>query len=222
MKLYNKHILPNLVHFACSLKPAMLLREKVVPLARGEVLEVGIGTGLNLPYYDAAQVSKLWALDPSPEMVKKAELKARAVNFPVEFIELPCEDIPLESASVDTVLVTYTLCTIVDVQQALREIGRVLKPDGELVFCEHGLAPDARIRRWQNRLAPAWRCLGGGCHLNRDIPALIEEGGFVVREMQAAYVSGWGLASYNTWGVATFAQRPQDLLAETSQQESGG
>lgn len=203
MPLYSRHILPNLVHFACSLRPARLQREQVVPLAEGRVLEVGIGSGLNLPYYDPARVHRLWGLDPSPEMLRKAETRARQVNFQVDFIDCRGEAIPLPDHSVDTVLVTYTLCTIADVGQALREIARVLTPEGTLVFCEHGLAPDAGVRRWQNLVNPAWQRLGGGCHLNRRIPELIEQGGFRIREVRAGYIPGWRPACYNYWGTAT-------------------
>jgi len=202
MKLYSKHILPVLTHFACSLKPAMAQREKIVPLARGRVLEVGLGSGLNLPFYDPAKVSRVWGLDPSPEMVRMAEARARSVSFDVEFIEMPGEDIPLEDQSVDTVLMTYTLCTIADFDRALREMARVLKKHGELIFCEHGLAPDANVRRWQNFINPVWKQVGGGCHLNREIPQLIRKGGFRITELTSMYIPGWRPASYNYWGKA--------------------
>jgi len=181
----------------------MRQREKIVPFARGRVLEIGLGSGLNLPYYDAKKVSKLWGLDPSAKMIKMAEARAGSVAFDVEFIVLPGEAIPLESSSVDTVLVTYTLCTILDVHRALLEMARVLKPDGELIFCEHGAAPDASVRRWQNCINPVWKHIGGGCHLNREIPALIEQGGFEIKELNASYIPGWRPASYNYWGRAT-------------------
>ncbi|MBE0576144.1 MAG: class I SAM-dependent methyltransferase [Desulfuromonadales bacterium] len=202
MSLYDKHVLPKLVHFACSQQPAMRQRQKIVPLAKGRVLEVGLGSGLNLPYYDASKVSKVWGLDPSPEMIQIAETRARSVNFDVEFIDLPGEHIPLETNSVDTVVVTYTLCTIVDVDRAIKEMLRVLRPDGELVFCEHGIAPDVSVRRLQKCINPLWKRIGGGCHLNREIPKLIEQNGFRIKEMEAMYISGWRPASYNYWGTA--------------------
>ncbi len=146
MGLYSKYILPKVVHVTCSMKPNMRQREKVVPLAHGRVLEIGIGSGLNLPYYNASNVTKVWGLDPSPDMTRMAERAARAVPFDVEFIGLPGEEIPLEDDSVDTVLITYTLCTIPDTQPALRQMARVLKPGGKLIFCEHGAAPDPRGR----------------------------------------------------------------------------
>ncbi len=205
MRLYSKYILPKVVHLTCSIKPAMRQREKVVPLARGRVLEIGIGSGLNLPYYDASKVTKLWGLDPSPEMTRMAEKAARSVRFDVEFIGLPGEEIPLEDDSVDTVLMTYTLCTIPDTEQALRQMARVLKPGGELIFCEHGAAPDPSVRRWQDRLTPIWKRFGGGCHLNRAIPNLITQGGFRINEIHTMYLPGWRPATFNYWGSATHA-----------------
>ncbi len=205
MGLYSKYILPKVVHVTCSMKPTMRQREKVVPLAHGRVLEIGIGSGLNLPYYDASNVTKVWGLDPSPDMTRLAERAARAVPFDVEFIGLPGEDIPLEDDSVDTVLITYTLCTIPDTQPALRQMARVLKPGGKLIFCEHGAAPDPTVRRWQDHINPIWKRLGGGCHLNRAIPDLIEEGGFRITGMETMYIPGWRPASFNYWGAATHA-----------------
>lgn len=203
MGWYRKYILPKVVHFACGMKPNMRQREKVVPLARGRVLEIGIGSGLNLPFYDAGKVTRLWGLDPAPEMTGMAEKAARSVAFDVEFIGLPGDKIPLEDDSVDTVLVTYTLCTIPSTEPALRQMSRVLKPGGELVFCEHGAAPDAGVRRWQDRVDPIWRRLGGGCRLNRAIPRLIEEGGFKIKELETMYLPGWRPASFNYWGTAS-------------------
>jgi len=206
MGLYGRYILPRIVHFTCGLKPNMRQRQKVVPRARGRVLEVGIGSGLNLPFFDAAQVTKVWGLDPSPEITQLAERAARSVSFPVELIGLPGDEIPLEDDSVDTVLVTYTLCSIPDTQPVLRQMARVLRPGGRLIFCEHGAAPEAAVRRWQNRLNPIWKRLGGGCQLNLAIPELIEEGGFRIEEMDAMYIPGWRPASFNYWGTATVSE----------------
>jgi SAM-dependent methyltransferase len=203
MGFYDKHILPKVVHFTCSMKPNMYQRRKVVPMAHGVVLEIGIGSGLNLPYYDPERVTRVLGLDPSPDMTRIAETAAGAVPFDVEFIGLPGEEIPLDTDSVDTVLMTYTLCSIPDAQAALRQMARVLKPGGELVFCEHGAAPDPGVRRWQNRLNPIWSRLGGGCQLNREIPGLIEQGGFRITDMQSAYIPGWRPASFNYWGTAS-------------------
>ena len=202
MGWYSKYILPKVVHFTCGLKPNMRQRAKVVPRARGCVLEVGIGSGLNLPFYDPAKVSKVWGLDPAPEMTRMAQRAARSLAFEVEFIGLPGDEIPLDDNSVDTVLVTYTLCTIPDTTAALRQMNRVLRPGGELIFCEHGAAPDASVRRWQDRLNPIWKRLGGGCNLNRPIPALLEAGGFRIDSLDTMYIPGWRPACFNYWGTA--------------------
>ena len=180
----------------------MRQREKLVPLARGRVLEVGIGSGLNLPYYESARITGVWGLDPSPELTRMASEAAGAVPFDVEFISAGSEDIPLESSSFDTVVITYTLCTLPESTRALREMARVLKPGGRLLFCEHGVAPDAGVRRWQNRLNPVWRRMSGGCQLNRNIPELIRQGGFAIRGMEMMYVPGWRPTSFNYWGSA--------------------
>jgi ubiquinone/menaquinone biosynthesis C-methylase UbiE len=202
MGLYSKYVLPKLVHMACSSKPSMRQREKIVPLAEGRVLEIGIGSGLNLPYYDESKVTRIWGLDPSPELTKRAQHAARAVGIEVEFIGLPGENVPLETGSVDTVLVTYTLCTIPETRPALQEMARVLKPGGQLLFCEHGVAPDASVRRWQDRINPVWKRFGGGCNLNRPIPELIEQGGFRIRDLDTMYIPGWRPGSFNYWGAA--------------------
>lgn len=180
----------------------MKQREKIVPLAKGRVLEIGIGSGLNLPFYTPGRVKHLWGLDPSHEMWALAQKKLGIVDFDVEFIEAPAENIPLDDGSADTILITYTLCTIPDIRSALEEARRVLKPDGSLVFCEHGLAPDESVRRWQNRLNPLWKRMGGGCNLNRPIPTAIQQAGFRIRDMDTMYLPGWKPASFNYWGTA--------------------
>ena len=202
MGLYEKYILPKVVNLTCSAKPITYQRKKVVPLAKGRVLEIGIGSGLNLPFYDPSKVEFVWGLDPSAQLRAMAEKRARNVQFKVEFIGLSGEEIPLESNSADTVLVTYALCTIPDVLRALDGMRRVLRPGGELIFCEHGLAPDENIRRWQDRITPIWKRLGGGCHLNRPIPSLIEQGGFKIKNTETMYIPGWKPASFNYWGSA--------------------
>lgn len=206
MGFYDERVLPHLINCACSTKPNRKQREKVVPLAEGDVLEVGIGSGLNLPYYDAGKVRKIWGLEPSVGMRRKARPRARASGLDVEFIDLPGEQIPLESGSVDTVLVTYTLCTIPDAVAALEGMRRVLKPGGKLLFCEHGKAPDEPVRRWQDRLNPGWARLAGGCNMNRDIPALLVEGGFEITVDERMYIPGLRVLSYNYWGSARAAR----------------
>jgi ubiquinone/menaquinone biosynthesis C-methylase UbiE len=202
MGLYRKYVLPKVVHYACSARPNMRQRQKVVPRARGRVLEIGIGSGLNLPFYDADKVEKVWGLDPSPEMRAMAGRAAASVPFEVELIGLPGEEIPLDGASVDSVVVTYTLCTIPETTAALRQVRRVLRSGGELIFCEHGAAPDASVRRWQDRVNPLWKRLGGGCNLNRAIPELLESGGFRITSLDTMYLPGWRPASFNYWGAA--------------------
>jgi len=202
MGFYERRILPHVINLACGVKPVRYQRQKVVPKATGRVLEIGIGSGLNLPFYDPAKVEKLWGLEPAAEIRRMAERKAAGAPFPIEFIGLPGETIPLETGSVDTVVTTYTLCTIDDAVTALREMRRVLRPGGQLLFSEHGRAPDAAVRRWQDRLTPTWRRIAGGCRLNRDIPALLREGGFTVERLETMYVPGPRPLTFTYWGAA--------------------
>lgn len=165
-----------------------------------------MGSGLNLPFYDPQQVEQVLGLEPSGEMRRRAARRARRVDFDVQFIDLPGEEIPLDDASIDTVLVTYALCTIPDVERALQQMRRVLKPGGELIFCEHGLAPDEGVARWQARINPLWHRLAGGCNLNRDVPALIRGAGFAIGELDTMYLPRVPrFAGFNYWGVATRA-----------------
>lgn len=202
MGFYERYILPKLLDRTCGSKPVRKQREKVVPLAKGRVLEIGFGSGRNLPFYAGDSVEHVWALDPSRTAWEQAEEAAKAASFPVEFVEAGAEDIPLAERSVDTVLLTFSLCTIPEPESALREARRVLKSDGRLIFCEHGAAPDRAVRRWQNALNPVWKRLSGGCNLNRDIPALIQQAGFEVMEMSTMYIPGPKFASFNYWGAA--------------------
>lgn len=203
MGFYDKHILPRFINCACGTKPFMKQREKVVPQASGTVLEIGIGTGLNLPYYDSARVERLIGLDPSEYAWKLAGERAAHLDFEVEFIGLPGEQIPLDDDSVDTVVVTFSLCTIPDPVAALQGMARVLRPGGSLIFCEHGCAPAPSVRKWQDRIDPLWSKIVGGCHLNRDIPALLGAGGFNVKKMDKMYLpSTPRIVGYNFWGTA--------------------
>ena len=202
MSIYDDHVLPHLIDLACSTKPTRKQREKIVHLAEGDVLEIGFGSGLNLPYYDPGKVRRIFALEPSQGMRRKAKPNVDASELDVEFIDLPGENIPLESKSVDTVLVTFTLCSIDDVVPALAGMRRVLKPGGRLLFCEHGAAPDASVRRWQDRLNPGWKLVSGGCNMNRDIPGLIGRSGFRITTDEQMYIPGLRILSYNYWGIA--------------------
>jgi ubiquinone/menaquinone biosynthesis C-methylase UbiE len=202
MSFYEERVLPHLIDWVCSTGPQQKQREKIVHLAEGDVLEIGFGSGLNLPHYLPDRVRRVFALEPSPGMRRKAKPNVAASGLDVEFIELPGERIPLENDSVDTVLVTYTLCTIADAAAALEGMRRVLKPGGQLIFCEHGIAPDENIRRWQHRLNRGWRRFAGGCNMNRDIVSLIEAGGFRITLDERMYLPGPRILNYNFWGTA--------------------
>lgn len=202
MGFYDRYILPRAINLACSSKPNMKQRQKIVPLAEGDVLEIGMGSGLNLGFYDRDKVRKVWGLEPSEGMRRLARKNFDGANLELEMIDLPGEEIPLDTNSIDSVVVTYTLCTIPDVQRALGGMHRVLRPGGKLFFCEHGVAPDEGVRKWQNRINPAWRMLAGGCNVNRDIPRLLEDSGFHVDVDERMYIPGVRFLSYNYWGSA--------------------
>jgi ubiquinone/menaquinone biosynthesis C-methylase UbiE len=188
MSFYEQHILPHVIDFACGDKVIMKQRQHVLAEAEGRVLEVGMGSGLNLRYYNPDKVDFVWGLEPSDGMRKKAQKNLQQSQVPVEWLGLPGEEIPLESHSADTVVLTFTLCTIPEWETALRQMKRVLKPGGKLLFCEHGAAPDEAVARWQNRVNPLWKKIAGGCHLNRNIPELISQAGFSIRELEADYL----------------------------------
>jgi len=202
MGLYERFLLPHVVHYTCSRRPQLRQRQKLVPGASGEVLEIGFGSGLNLGYYAPDRVERVWALEPAEEMWELGRRAAEEAPFPVEALRASAEEVPLPEGSVDTVVVTYTLCTIPEVGRALDEARRVLRPGGALLYCEHGLAPDASVRRWQRRVNPIWKRLGGGCHLDRDIPALLRAAGFDLDRPESRYIPGWRPASFNYWGRA--------------------
>ena len=202
MSFYDDRVLPKLINLACGTKPTRKQREKVVPRAYGDVLEIGFGGGLNLPHYDRDKVRRVFGLEPSAGMRRAAAENIAASAIEVELIDLPGEQIPLDDNSVDSILVTYTLCTIPDAAEALRGMRRVLKPRGHLFFCEHGKAPDASVHKWQRRLNRGWRSMAGGCNMDRDIPALLEDGGFRIEDDNRMYLPGIRALSYNFWGAA--------------------
>ncbi len=201
-QLYSRLLLPRLVQIACSTSAVTRQRAAWVPRARGRVLEIGFGSGLNLPHYRASAVKEVVGLEPSQGMVRLAGRLIREAPFPVRLLQGGAESIPLDAGSVDTVVMTYSLCSIEAPEIALSEIRRVLRARGRLVFCEHGASPDRPVRRWQDRVTPVWRRFAGGCHLNRDVPGLIRDAGFQVYELEAAYLPGWKPAAWNTAGCA--------------------
>ena len=203
MGLYERYVVPPLISMACGAKPIRKQREKVVPLAEGVVLELGFGSGHNLEHYDRAKVTKLFALEPAAGMLVRARKVAAASDLPVEILAETAEALSLPAGSVDTVVVTYSLCTIPDGVAALEGARRALKPGGRLLFCEHGRAPDEAVRRSQARIEPIWKVIGGGCHLTRDIPAMVGGGGFEIETLDTMYLPGtpqW--AGFNYWGTA--------------------
>ena len=203
MSIYEKYILPRFLNCACSSKQITHQRKKVTPLAEGKILEVGIGSGLNLPFYNKSKIIELWGIDPSKELNIMAKNIAKREELNVNFITSSAEEIPLPNNYFDTVLITYTMCTIPEVIKANNEIRRVLKNDGKLIFCEHGLSPDQNIEKWQNRINTFWSKIAGGCNINRNIPELIKKSGLRVVEIEEMYIPKTPkIAGYNYWGYA--------------------
>ena len=187
MGFYSDIILPRLCDLAMRNKELMPFRERVIGAAEGRVLEIGVGSGMNLPFY-RPPVREVLALEPAPRLVAMARRASCAI--PIKFLEASAEAIPLDEQSVDTIVTTWTLCSIPQAATALAEMRRVLRPGGRLLFVEHGLAPDEGVRRWQDRLTPAWRCICGGCHLNRPIRSMIESAGFRIGWIETGYIPG--------------------------------
>ncbi len=202
MNFYERHILPKIIDFTCSGNITETQRKKIVPFAKGKVLEIGFGTGLNLPFYNPNTVEKIIGIEPSNDIVALAQKRIAEAPILFEHIPTSAEEIPLDNNSIDTVLVTYTLCSIPNLQLALKEMKRVLSPSGKLYFCEHGLAPDLHIQKWQHRLNPIWNKIGGGCNLNRDISNSIYKAGLQIQNIEKMYTKGWKPASFNYLGTA--------------------
>lgn len=202
MGFYTRTLLPSLLDLACGTKPIARQREKIVPQARGDVVEIGIGSGLNLPHYRADRVSRVIGIEPDSHIWKKAQTRAAQCDFPVERLDLSGEALPLGDDSADTVVVTYALCTIPDPVAAVREMARILRPGGEILFTEHGRAPDPNVARWQRRIDPVWQRVAGGCHSGRDIPALFGTAGLRLARLEQMYIPGPKVLSYNYWGAA--------------------
>ena len=205
MSLYAKYVLPRLINLAMRNKDVTHLRAESVPQARGEVLEIGIGSGLNLPFYSSG-VCRVYGVDPSIELQRMAATKTSAVPFDVEFFTQSAEErIPLAESSVDTIVMTWSLCSIPNPAAALQQMRRVLKPDGRMIFIEHGRSENAGVTAWQDRMTPFWKRIGGGCHLNRKVDDLIRAAGFEIIEQKNFYLPGPRPMTYTYQGVAALA-----------------
>jgi len=202
MSFYSRHVLPLLTHLAMSNKAVAAERARWIPLADGVVLEIGVGSGLNFPLY-GRNVRRLYALEPSEELRRMAAPRAERASVPVEFVAASAEAIPLPTASVECVVTTWTLCTIADTRRALGEFQRVLRPEGRVVFIEHGRSPDPEVLRWQDRLTPVWRRVAGGCHLNRPIDRMMLESGFAIERLEKGYIRGPRFSAYLYRGIAS-------------------
>ena len=202
MGFYAKHILPRCLDAACGIGPISKQREKVVPHAEGVVLEIGIGSGQNLPFYNSDKVSKIIGVDPDEHFWKRSAKRRADCEIEIERIGLSGENIPLDKNIADTVVVTYSLCTIPDAVKALREMTRILKPGGKILFTEHGKAPDEAVHKWQNRIDPLWGKIAGGCRSGRDIPELFRQADLKFDKLEEMYIPGPKVLGYNYWGAA--------------------
>ena len=202
MGLYGKYVLPRLIDLAMRNQETARLRAAVIPQARGEVLEVGIGSGLNLPFY-SEQVQRVYGVEPSLELQQMARRKILSPSIEVAFLSQSAEEaLPLPDASIDTVVITWTLCSIPDTSKALQQMYRVLKKHGRLIFVEHGRAPDPSVARWQERLTPLWKRMTGGCHLDRKVDDLLRAAGFRITELTKSYLPGPRPMTYTYQGFA--------------------
>ena len=200
---YRNHIYPYLVDAWGNPPPIKKIRQQIIPLAQGKVLEIGVGSGANFIHYDATRVAKLYALEPNLGMIRLAQKQQHRTTLNIEFLDLPGEHIPLGDSTVDTVVSTFTLCTIPGIVGAIQGIARVLKPGGKLIFLELGLSPDPEVQRWQKRLEPLHRWLFQGLYLTRDIPSLIVQGDFQIKQMEKGYLAQFPKSlSYCWWGTA--------------------
>jgi len=212
MPFYKDHIYPYLVDTLGDPPPIQKIRQQVIPQAQGKVLEIGVGSGTNFIHYDSTRVSKLYALEPNPGMIRLAERQVHRTKLNVEFLDLPGERIPLEDGTLDTVVSTFTLCTMPGIADAIQGITRVLKPNGKLIFFELGLSPDPEVQRWQKQLEPVYHWLFQGLFLTRDIPLLIVQGGFQIEQVEMGYLAQFPKSSsYCWWGTAIpQSQQQQD------------
>ena len=201
MRWYDHHILPWLIDFACGLPRVQAQRKLLVPQASGRVLEIGMGTGRNLPFYDRSRITGLVGVDPALQMHPLAKRRSARAGIEVALVGLSAERLPLPDESFDTVVCTYTLCSIPDPMAALHEVRRLLKPGGRFLFCEHGRASHASLAQWQQRIEPWWKSLAGGCHLTRDVPLLLRDAGLNA-QVEQGYIGGPRVLTYHYWGQA--------------------
>lgn len=204
MGLYARYLLPKLIDMACGQEPMAEVRAAYVSRARGRVLEIGFGTGHNLGHYSSGEDApeSLLAVEPATDIVERARERLASATFPVEVSNASAEDIPVEDSTFDTVVSTWTLCSVPNVYRCLAELRRVLKPRGRLIFAEHGASPEPAIQRWQRRIEPAWKVIGGGCHLSRSADILIANAGFRIDELETGYLPGPKLATFTYRGLA--------------------
>lgn len=208
MSFYRDHVYPRLVDGLGDPPPIQKIRRQIIRRAQGIVLEIGVGAGANFVHYDHTSVRKLYALEPNPGMIRLAEKRQQQTKLHIEFLNLEGERIPLDAGTVDTVVSTFTLCTIPGIKDAIRGLQRVLQPSGQLIFFELGLSPHRAVQRWQQRLEPLYRWLFEGLWLTRDIPALLKEGGFEIEQLEAGYLASFPKSSsYCWWGRATLNHR---------------
>jgi ubiquinone/menaquinone biosynthesis C-methylase UbiE len=203
MGFYEKYLLPKLLNSVMKNPDMLHLRKKLVPLATGKILEIGIGSGLNIPLYSKGE--QVTGVDPSIELLAYARELAADTDIDVEFIAKGAEELPLADNTFDSAVVTWTLCTIPDPMAALLEIKRVLKPEGRLLFVEHGSAPEPEIVKWQDRVDPLWSALAGGCHINRRPDEMMVEAGFRFEEIERRYIKGPRIMTFNYQGIARHA-----------------
>ncbi len=202
MSLWSEHVVPFLVEKACKSPEIKEERQRWVPRAHGRVLEIGVGSGLNLAFYDASQVDSVVGIDPSRKLLERAKPRADHAPVKVELTRCAAEKLPFAEASFDSAVVTYSLCSVDDPARALAEVRRVLRPNAELFFVEHGLARDESARAWQRRLTPVWSAVGGGCRLNRDVFTELRDAGFALEQSHADYSEGPRWLSFTYEGIA--------------------
>jgi SAM-dependent methyltransferase len=201
-KLYDSYVCPHFINWAMQAKPIKKQREKVIPLARGRVLEIGMGSGLNLEYYNKLYVSEVFGVEPDSVLLEKAKIRAYQNNIDLNIQKLQAELLPYENSTFDTVVSTYTMCSIAKLEDAMKEIKRVLKKEGSFIFSEHGRSPDKNIYKWQKRLNPIQKRIGGGCHLDINIPEVIKNADFKISAIDSMYIPGPKFLSYHYWGSA--------------------